>query len=88
MAQYGLDEETVKKVIQAANVSMPLGLYTFDDKEKTIVVDGNISTLKDLKNIKIPITSGTQTQSAAPNAGQSAPGAEQTLPEQASAAAP
>lgn len=61
MAQYGLDEETVKKVIQAANVSMPLGIYNFDDKEKTIVVDGNISTLKDLKNIKIPLTGGPKT---------------------------
>ncbi|WP_148359617.1 efflux RND transporter permease subunit [Peribacillus simplex] len=61
MAQYGLDEDTVKKVIQAANVNMPLGIYNFDDKEKTIVVDGNISTLKDLKNIKIPLTGGSQT---------------------------
>ncbi|MGE7907991.1 efflux RND transporter permease subunit [Peribacillus sp. NPDC094092] len=60
MAQYGLDEDTVKKVIQAANVNMPLGIYNFDDKEKTIVVDGNISTLKDLKNIKIPLTGGSQ----------------------------
>ncbi|MED3910834.1 efflux RND transporter permease subunit [Peribacillus simplex] len=61
MAQYGLDEDTVKKVIQAANVNMPLGIYNFDDKEKTIVVDGNISTLKDLNNIKIPLTGGSQT---------------------------
>ncbi|MGG4266399.1 efflux RND transporter permease subunit [Peribacillus simplex] len=61
MAQYGLDEETVKKVIQAANINMPLGIYNFDDKEKTIVVDGNISTLKDLKNIKIPLTTGSNT---------------------------
>ncbi|SIS13881.1 hydrophobic/amphiphilic exporter-1, HAE1 family [Peribacillus simplex] len=65
MAQYGLDEDTVKKVIQAANVNMPLGIYNFDDKEKTIVVDGNISTLKDLKNIKIPLTGGSQTATPA-----------------------
>ncbi|MFD9628930.1 efflux RND transporter permease subunit [Peribacillus muralis] len=78
MAQYGLNEEDVKKVIQAANVNMPLGLYNFDDKEKTIVVDGNISTLKDLKNIKIPITGGSQTGAPA----QTAPGqaAAQTKP--------
>ncbi|MFE4144875.1 efflux RND transporter permease subunit [Peribacillus sp. YIM B13472] len=67
MAQYGLDEDTVKKVIQAANVNMPLGIYNFDDKEKTIVVDGNISTLKDLKNIKIPLTGGSQTGTPAQN---------------------
>lgn len=76
MAQYGLDEETVKKVIQAANVNMPLGIYNFDDKEKTIVVDGNISTLKDLKNIKIPLTGGSQTGTPAqtgPETNQSSP---------------
>ncbi|MGE7768244.1 efflux RND transporter permease subunit [Peribacillus sp. NPDC096540] len=79
MAQYGLDEETVKKVIQAANVTMPLGLYNFDDKEKTIVVDGNISTLKDLKNIKIPLTGGSNTKTPT----QTAPGTNQVSPEQA-----
>ncbi|WP_285769491.1 efflux RND transporter permease subunit [Peribacillus sp. SI8-4] len=73
MAQYGLNEEDVKKVIQAANVNMPLGLYNFDDKEKTIVVDGNISTLKDLKNIDIPLTGGSQSEAptqTAPAQGQ------------------
>ncbi|WP_144553821.1 efflux RND transporter permease subunit [Peribacillus simplex] len=79
MAQYGLDEDTVKKVIQAANVNMPLGIYNFDDKEKTIVVDGNISTLKDLKNIKIPLTGGSQTGTPA----QTGPESNQLPPEMA-----
>ncbi|MGE7763610.1 efflux RND transporter permease subunit [Peribacillus sp. NPDC097895] len=77
MAQYGLDEETVKKVIQAANVKVPLGIYNFEDKEKTIVVDGNISTLKDLKNIKIPLTGGSKTETptqGAPDTNQVSPG--------------
>ncbi|MDW7617031.1 efflux RND transporter permease subunit [Peribacillus simplex] len=80
MAQYGLDEETVKKVIQAANINMPLGIYNFDDKEKTIVVDGNISTLKDLKNIKIPLTGGSKTGTPA----QTIPETNQLSPEMAS----
>ncbi len=45
-------------------------------KKKTIVVDGNISTLKDLKNIKIPLTSGSQTGTPAqtgPETNQSSP---------------
>ncbi|MBO1001013.1 efflux RND transporter permease subunit [Bacillus sp. SD075] len=79
MAQYGLDEDTVKNVIQAANVNMPLGIYNFDDKEKTIVVDGNISTLKDLKNIKIPLTGGSQTGTPA----QAGPETNQSSPEMA-----
>lgn len=80
MAQYGLDEETVKKVIQAENINMPLGIYNFDDKEKTIVVDGNISTLKDLKNIKIPLTGGSKTGTPA----QTIPETNQLSPEMAS----
>ncbi|MDM5219987.1 efflux RND transporter permease subunit [Peribacillus sp. NJ11] len=83
MAQYGLDEETVKKVIQAANVNMPLGIYNFDDKEKTIVVDGNISTLKDLKNIKIPLTGGSKTGTPT----QTVPETNQLSPEMAPATA-
>ncbi|MFP3512465.1 efflux RND transporter permease subunit [Peribacillus sp. SIMBA_075] len=83
MAQYGLDEETVKKVIQAANINMPLGIYNFDDKEKTIVVDGNISTLKDLKNIKIPLTGGSKTGTPA----QTIPETNQLSPEMASGTA-
>ncbi|AOH52991.1 Swarming motility protein SwrC [Peribacillus muralis] len=82
MAQYGLSEEDVKKVIQAANVNMPLGLYNFDDKEKTIVVDGNISTLKDLKNIEIPLAgsqAGAQPQTA-PAQGQANQMAPETAP--------
>ncbi|WP_057915624.1 efflux RND transporter permease subunit [Peribacillus muralis] len=80
MAQYGLNEEDVKKVIQAANVNMPLGLYNFDDKEKTIVVDGNISTLKDLKNIKIPLTGGSQTGAPGQAAAQTKPATPEMAP--------
>ncbi|MFJ7756415.1 efflux RND transporter permease subunit [Peribacillus muralis] len=84
MAQYGLSEEDVKKVIQAANVNMPLGLYNFDDKEKTIVVDGNISTLKDLKNIEIPLAGGSQAGAQAQTApAQGQAEANQTAPETA-----
>lgn len=56
LAQYGLDEETVKGIVQGSNVSASLGIFTFADTEKTIAVEGNISTLKDLKNIEIPVT--------------------------------
>ena len=53
LAQLQLDEETVKQMIQASNVKAPLGLFTFGDTEKSVMVDGNISTLEDLKNMKI-----------------------------------
>lgn len=53
--ELGLSEETVKNMIKGSNVSMPLGMYTFKDKEKSVVVDGNITTLNALKEMKIPL---------------------------------
>ncbi|MEH7085766.1 efflux RND transporter permease subunit [Neobacillus drentensis] len=55
LKQYGLTEDTVKNLIKASDVTIPLGLYTFKDTQKSVVMDGNVSTLKDLKEIKIPI---------------------------------
>ncbi|MEK4027171.1 MULTISPECIES: efflux RND transporter permease subunit [Bacillaceae] len=77
MKKYGLDEETVKNLIKGSSVTMPLGLYTFKDAEKSVVVDGEIASLKDLKAMKIPAmpagAGGGQPQGAA--AANPAPGA-------------
>jgi len=54
MKELGLSEDTVKNMIKGSDVSLPLGLYTFKDTEKSVVVDGNITTLKALKEMKIP----------------------------------
>jgi hydrophobic/amphiphilic exporter-1 (mainly G- bacteria), HAE1 family len=56
--QYGLTEDTVKNIIQGSDISQPLGLYTFDDTQKSVLVDGNITTVKDLENVKIPLVPG------------------------------
>ncbi len=56
MAQYGLTQETVKQIIQASNISFPLGLTNFDGEVKNLVVDGNVATVEDLKQMEIPIT--------------------------------
>lgn len=53
LAQFQLDEETVKQMIQASNRKVPLGLFTFGDTEKSVMVDGNMSTLADLKKMQI-----------------------------------
>lgn len=55
MAEYGLSPDTVKAIIQGSALQVPLGLFEMDGTEKTIVVDGNISTLDDLKNLAIPL---------------------------------
>ncbi|WP_426052883.1 efflux RND transporter permease subunit [Bacillus sp. DC4300-2b2] len=56
LKEYGLDEETVQNMIKGSDVNVPLGLYTFGNKQKSVVVDGNILSVKDLKNMRIPVT--------------------------------
>lgn len=59
LAKYGLTEETVQNMIKGSDVTAPLGLYTFKDSQKSVVVDGNITTIEDLKEMKIPVTPST-----------------------------
>lgn len=59
MKQLGLSESTVKGIIQASAVKAPLGLFELGKTEKTIVVDGAVSTLDDLKNLSIPVIPST-----------------------------
>lgn len=54
MNSLSISEDTVKGVIQASAVKVPLGLFEMENAEKTIVVDGNVTTLDDLKNLVIP----------------------------------
>ena len=78
LKQYtGSDEDTVKQVIQGSDVTTPLGLYTFGKEEKSVVVSGDIETIKDLKNMRIPAASagGASAQAGAQSA-QAAQGAQ------------
>lgn len=59
MAQIGLDEATVKAIIQGTNLTMPLGLFQFSEEEQSVVVDGKVATLADLENLPIPVVSPT-----------------------------
>ncbi|MHA6168423.1 surfactin resistance protein SrfP [Bacillus mojavensis] len=76
LKEYGLDEDTVKQVIQGSDVTTPLGLYTFGNKEKSVVVSGDIETIKDLKNMRIPTASVSSAGSNAAAAAQSAQAAQ------------
>ncbi|GIO33083.1 MULTISPECIES: efflux RND transporter permease subunit [Paenibacillus] len=66
MAKLGLSEDTVKGIVQGSSIHVPLGLFTLDQSSKAVVVDGNIITLDDLKNLAIPVI---------PSAGGAAAGA-------------
>lgn len=56
LTEYNISEEEVEQIIQASNVVFPLGLTAFDKEEKNVVLDGNIMSLDDLKNLEIPYT--------------------------------
>lgn len=54
LAQYGMTDASVEQMIQASAVEVPLGIFTMGKSEKSILVDGGIVTLDDLKNLAIP----------------------------------
>ncbi|NMD72696.1 efflux RND transporter permease subunit [Bacillus sp. DNRA2] len=56
MEQLGLTEDTVNQMIQASNLSVSLGLYKFDEGEQAVSVDGKFMTMKELKDMLIPVT--------------------------------
>ncbi len=62
LAEYGLTQETVQQLIQGSNLTFPLGLTEFDGEVKNLVIDGNIATVEDLRELQIPaIPQGAQT---------------------------
>ncbi|CAH1204126.1 Swarming motility protein SwrC [Paenibacillus plantiphilus] len=69
MQTLGLSEDTVRAIVQASAIKAPLGLFELDKTDKAIVVDGNITTLEQLKNIAIPAI-----PAAAGAGGMTAPG--------------
>ncbi|MEK3985364.1 efflux RND transporter permease subunit [Paenibacillus sp. FSL K6-3166] len=71
LKEYGLTEDTVKGIIQGSSLRVPLGLFEMDKAQKAVVVDGNITTVEDLKNVTIPV----MPTGAASAAGAGAPGA-------------
>lgn len=73
LQQLGLSEDTVKSLVQASAVRAPLGLFEMEQSQKAVVVDGNITTIDDLKNLAIPVVP-TRSSSGAP-AGSSGMGA-------------
>jgi multidrug efflux pump subunit AcrB len=56
MAELGLTEDKVKKMIQASNLAVSLGLYEFEEGEQAVAVDGKFMTEDELKEMLIPVT--------------------------------
>ena len=56
LEEYELAEQDVKDIIQASNLSVPLGLFEFEAEEQAVAVDGKFTTEKELKEMLIPVT--------------------------------
>ncbi|OKP98507.1 efflux RND transporter permease subunit [Paenibacillus sp. P46E] len=89
LKQYGLTEDTIKGIVQGSSLRVPLGLFTMEDSQKAVVVDGNVTTVEDLKNLSIPVVpSGAAAAPGASAAGASAGAAAGTGASAAPAPAP
>ncbi|MFZ3578389.1 efflux RND transporter permease subunit [Virgibacillus sp. DJP39] len=56
LTEYGLTQDTIKQLIKGSDISFPFGLTNFDGEVKNLVIDGDISSIEDLRNMEIPIT--------------------------------
>lgn len=83
MKELGLSEDTVKGIVQGSALRVPLGLFNMEQSQKAVVVDGNITTVDDLKNLAIPVIPSA---SGAP-AGSEAAGGQGNMPAGAPGAA-
>ncbi|MHA6532656.1 efflux RND transporter permease subunit [Paenibacillus sp. BAC0078] len=75
LKQYGLTEDTIKGIVQASSLRVPLGLFEMEKSQKAVVVDGNVTTVDDLKNLSIPVVpsgAGAGAAGAKPGAGAAA----------------
>lgn len=82
LKKYGLNQDTVVSLIKGNNISTPLGLYTINKSQKSVVVSGNVQSVNDLKNIRIPVVPQTSSsaQGMTGSAGQTGAGsASQTM---------
>lgn len=63
MAELGLEEDTVKEMIQASDLAVSLGLYEFEEGEEAVSVDGKFMTADELKEMLIPVTPSAENPS-------------------------
>lgn len=85
MARYGLTQDAVQQLIQASNLTFPLGLTEFGGEIKNLVIDGNVATVDDLKELQIPAvpqTAPTGEPAQAPPGMETPPDAATAVPTQ------
>lgn len=65
LKKYGLDEDTVKQYVQAMDARIPLGMFQFNDSEQAVVVNGKMTTMAKLEDLKIPVQNDQTAQQQA-----------------------
>nr|WP_317852882.1 efflux RND transporter permease subunit [Mammaliicoccus sp. Marseille-Q6498] len=70
LTKRGMTEDQVLQYIDGATKESPLGLYTFGDNLKSIVVDGRYTSIKALNDLEIPMTGGASSASSSGQQGQ------------------
>ncbi|WP_414054427.1 efflux RND transporter permease subunit [Macrococcus equi] len=60
-----LTEESVLQFIKGATMDAPLGLYTFGNDLKSIIVNGQFTNVEALKALKVPVTDSAESQGQA-----------------------
>lgn len=73
LAEIGLTPETIQQLIQGSNLTFPLGLTEFGGEVKNLVIDGNITTVDDLRNLQIPAIPQQAPSAGAPGETPGAP---------------
>ncbi|MFC0216486.1 efflux RND transporter permease subunit [Paenibacillus chartarius] len=69
----GVTVDTIRSVLQNSAVTMPLGLFELEGAEKTLVVDGGIHTLEQLRSLALPLAGGAAGPGGGPGAIGAAP---------------
>ena len=63
LKKVGLNQQQVADYIKGATKETPLGLFRFGNNEKSVVIDGQLTSVKALKDLKIPLAIASQTSS-------------------------
>ncbi|NWK83288.1 efflux RND transporter permease subunit [Staphylococcus sp. GSSP0090] len=56
LEKSGLTKESVQQYLKSATSETPLGLFQFNDTEKSVVIDGQFTSVSALENLDIPLT--------------------------------
>ena len=73
LEQTGMTADGVQQYLKSATSQTPLGLFQFNKTEKSVVVDGQFTSVSALKQLSIPIQAGAGAQSQGESEVQDAP---------------